>query len=75
MAKQPEKPNPTAAQVDSDASTLTETSRHHVSAPVVIPDHELIRQIGSGSYGEVWLAKRRREKHFRIQDRSGVRLI
>jgi len=22
-----------------------------------IPDHDLIRQIGSGSYGEVWLAR------------------
>lgn len=22
-----------------------------------IPDHEVVRQIGSGAYGEVWLAK------------------
>lgn len=25
--------------------------------PLVIPDHELIRRIGKGSYGEVWLAR------------------
>src|SRR5205809_3941749 len=25
--------------------------------PPVIPDHELLRRIGSGSYGEVWLAR------------------
>ena len=25
--------------------------------PPAIPDHEIIRQIGSGSYGEVWLAR------------------
>ena len=29
-----------------------------VGAPSIrIPDHELFRQIGSGSYGEVWLAR------------------
>src|SRR5437870_2190978 len=47
----------TRAQVDSESSTLTDPSRQHVSTLVVVPDHELIRQIGSGSYGEVWLAK------------------
>ena len=25
--------------------------------PVVIPDHQLLRRIGQGSYGEVWLAR------------------
>src|SRR5664279_5341833 len=25
--------------------------------PVVVPDHTLIRRIGKGSYGEVWLAR------------------
>src|SRR6266478_7403487 len=26
-------------------------------APPQIPDHELLRRIGGGSYGEVWLAR------------------
>ena len=48
----------TGAQVHSEGSTtVSASSRQHVTVPVVIPDHELIRQIGSGSYGEVWLAK------------------
>ena len=25
--------------------------------PPVVPDHELVRRIGQGSYGEVWLAQ------------------
>ena len=25
--------------------------------PIVIPDHQLLRCVGSGSYGEVWLAR------------------
>jgi len=31
--------------------------RPHSSAPPAIPDHELLWRIGSGSYGEVWLAR------------------
>ena len=27
------------------------------STPPTIPDHELLRRIGNGSYGDVWLAK------------------
>ena len=26
-------------------------------APPVIPDHQLLRQVGEGSYGEIWLAR------------------
>src|SRR5207244_5377517 len=29
----------------------------HAQTPPVIPDHELLRLIGVGSYGEVWLAR------------------
>ena len=27
------------------------------SAPPQIPDHELLRRVGEGAYGEVWLAR------------------
>src|SRR6266536_1973041 len=29
----------------------------HTCQPPAIPDHELLRRIGHGSYGEVWLAR------------------
>src|SRR5262245_6922776 len=32
-------------------------SLHGLLTPPFIPDHELLRKIGGGSYGEVWLAK------------------
>jgi serine/threonine protein kinase len=37
----------------SAEAALTESA----FAPPVIPDHELLRHIGRGSYGEVWLAR------------------
>src|SRR5881396_1056934 len=51
----------------TDSPTLAEDSRtvaeaasavpNKSSAPAEIRDHELIRRIGQGSYGEVWLAR------------------
>ena len=47
-----------------ESSTDSEVSpvlRHFITAfpfpTPSIPDHELIRRIGAGSYGEVWLAR------------------
>jgi tetratricopeptide (TPR) repeat protein len=34
-----------------------EATAASLPAPPVIPDHELVRRIGRGSYGEVWLAR------------------
>src|SRR5262249_30796871 len=50
---------PTA--IVSSASFLSSETRpsdkFSAAAPQRIPDHELLRCIGSGSYGEVWLAR------------------
>ena len=35
----------------------TSVRRDRAAPPPAIPDHELIRRIGAGSYGEVWLSR------------------
>src|SRR5262245_18758662 len=41
--------------VETPSSTSEAVAQHATRAAV--PDHELLRRIGGGSYGEVWLAK------------------
>src|SRR5439155_5574663 len=36
---------------------ITQSLQHSTSPPLSVPDHELLRAIGEGSYGEVWLAR------------------
>src|SRR6266516_7405692 len=52
------KPEPEATTL-SGLSGPANTPALHPSAtpPPSIPDHELLRPIGEGSYGEVWLAR------------------
>lgn len=46
------------ANTSSDSFRDSRRLRERVaSAPPEIPDHEVVRQIGSGSYGSVWLAQ------------------
>jgi len=39
----------------SPSVTLDSQAPHH--GPPQVPDHELLKKIGDGSYGEVWLAR------------------
>ncbi|MBI4660817.1 MAG: protein kinase, partial [Verrucomicrobia bacterium] len=41
----------------TDASTAISSTRGQPTLAPQIPDHELLRRIGGGSYGEVWLAR------------------
>src|SRR5436309_2440065 len=49
----PEAPTPPNPPGVLNAPSL----QHPTSPPPVIPDHQLLRRIGGGSYGEVWLAR------------------
>src|SRR6266487_7203760 len=48
-------PLPRSAPLPSDSSV----AGHHFAGaePPVVPDYELIRRIGGGAYGDVWLAR------------------
>ena len=52
-----EKPAPAPADPGlppvEDSATLPASARR----PPPVPDYELLRRIGSGSYGDVWLAR------------------
>src|SRR2546425_5454597 len=52
---------PREVGVSTPHSALSASAGRLVSSsprpPPIIPDHELIRRIGVGSYGEVWLAR------------------
>ncbi|MBP9902029.1 MAG: protein kinase [Verrucomicrobiota bacterium] len=53
-------PNARDKMLNDLSNTLTPASEPISDtplAPPVVPDHELIRRIGRGSYGEVWLAR------------------
>jgi hypothetical protein len=51
---------PDAGAAGATISEPDTPSRHRPIAPPSIPDHELIRPIGRGAYGEVWLARHAR---------------
>src|SRR5438445_12822086 len=48
-----ETPTPTP----SDKTVQLDPTAFVSSAPPQIPDHELLRRVGEGAYGEVWLAR------------------
>lgn len=51
MNGQPPVPSPGDKTIRVDEGAL------HSPAPPQIPDHELLRRVGEGAYGEVWLAR------------------
>jgi hypothetical protein len=53
MPYEPSRGNVPAGQVSVPSPAPGEPARQ----PPHIPDHELLRRIGGGSYGEVWLAR------------------
>src|SRR5437660_7302264 len=52
------RPVPEAPTPSNPSGVLNTPSPQHPPAPPPrVPDHELLRRIGGGSYGEVWLAR------------------
>src|SRR3989442_2942880 len=55
----PEVPNSSMGDpaVDTTTPPLHQSQQAVATAAPTVPDHELFRRIGEGSYGEVWLAR------------------
>src|SRR5438046_2384454 len=53
----PHEPLASKASASGGDSPPTTPLLQHSITPPSIPDHELLRGIGRGSYGEVWLAR------------------
>src|SRR5439155_18071182 len=52
------RPVPEAPTPPNPSGVLnTPSLQHSTTPPPSVPDHELLRRIGGGSYGEVWLAR------------------
>jgi WD40 repeat protein len=54
----PNEPMPTTGSPPNTKQTVP-SWQELPEIPVQIPDHELLRRVGCGSYGEVWLARNR----------------
>src|SRR6516225_3027009 len=57
MNPDPEARDKLLNDLSSTLSPASEPVAASLPKPPVIPDHELVRRIGRGSYGEVWLAR------------------
>ncbi|MBA62157.1 MAG: protein kinase [Planctomycetaceae bacterium] len=49
------KPEHTQRQTDSDQSRSQQLSMRPTESPAELPGYELVRHLGSGAYGEVWI--------------------
>ena len=49
--------SPTSDRPRTQTSTNASRAQDEGLPPLLIPDHQILRRIGHGSYGEVWLAR------------------